>query len=50
MDYIYISIKGKNWLEHRYIWTQANGKIPKGNNPKQNTTQSKRNWYQNEKN
>ena len=28
--YILFSIKGKQWREHRYVWTQANGEIPKG--------------------
>lgn len=23
-------IDGQQWLEHRYVWTQANGPIPKG--------------------
>ena len=25
-----ISNDGKQWLEHRWVWTQAHGKIPKG--------------------
>ena len=28
--YNIISVKGKQWREHRYVWTQANGEIPKG--------------------
>ena len=28
--YIIISVKGKQWREHRFVWTQHNGKIPKG--------------------
>ena len=30
MDYIQFRKDGKHWLEHRYVWTQANGEIPKG--------------------
>ena len=28
--YVQIYIKGKQYLQHRYVWEQANGKIPKG--------------------
>ena len=28
--YIQMSVKGQPWLEHRYVWTQVNGRIPKG--------------------
>lgn len=28
--YSKIWIKGKEWREHRYVWTQHNGDIPKG--------------------
>ena len=28
--YVQISINGKQYLEHRYVWEQANGKIAKG--------------------
>ena len=28
--YVQLTKDGKNWLEHRYVWTQANGEIPKG--------------------
>ena len=30
MEYIQFTKDGKHWLEHRYVWTQANGEIPKG--------------------
>jgi hypothetical protein len=30
MKYKYVTRNGKNWLEHRYVWTQAHGEIPKG--------------------
>jgi hypothetical protein len=29
-NYIEFTKNGKTWLEHRYVWTQANGEIPKG--------------------
>jgi hypothetical protein len=28
--YNIISVKGKQWREHRYVWTLSNGDIPKG--------------------
>ena len=28
--YAIISVDGKQWREHRYVWTQHNGDIPKG--------------------
>ena len=30
MRYKQIQVNGVRWLEHRYVWTQANGEIPKG--------------------
>ncbi len=28
--YVIKAYNGKNWREHRWVWTQANGDIPKG--------------------
>jgi len=28
--YVHFHTKDTHWLEHRYVWTQANGEIPKG--------------------
>ena len=30
MDYVRKYYNKELWYEHRYVWTQANGKIPKG--------------------
>ena len=30
MSYIRKTIDGVQWYEHRYVWTQHNGEIPKG--------------------
>ena len=30
MEYIQFKKNGKHWYEHRYVWTQAHGEIPKG--------------------
>ena len=30
MEYIRKSYNKVQWYEHRYVWTQANGEIPKG--------------------
>ena len=30
MEYIQFRKDGRHWFEHRYVWTQAHGEIPKG--------------------